>query len=137
MTKFSCLATFTALYFHSGFSWANPVALELLLLNGQSSINAPSACEPYQAELAESVMRVSPAPKTLSQDIATVLTEMMENPVNIESACEALPDKTMLCKVIFSVNESELEWSRVYQFTSPSKIESLPALNDLKCFNLP
>jgi len=111
---------------------ANQEALTLLLGAGHLRISKQPDCEPYQPESHQ-----SRAPKTLSQDVAWALADMVGKSVDIESLCEALPDTRKQCRVIFSVSEGELEWARVYQFTSTAVLPKPAKLSDLKCFNLP
>ena len=111
---------------------ANQEALTLLLGAGQLRISKQPDCEPYQPESQQ-----PPAPKTLSQDVAWALADMVGKLVDIESLCEALPDTRKQCRVIFSVSEGELEWARVYQFTSTAVSTKPATLSGLRCFNLP
>ena len=120
------LATF------SNLALANQEALTLLLGNGQLVISMQPACEPYQPDSQRSSVA-----KTLSQDVALALAEMVGKPVEIESLCEALPDARKQCRVVFSVNQGDLEWARVYQFERIVAKKNAITLKDLTCFNLP
>lgn len=122
----------TLLAAFSNLALANEEAMALLLGNDQLAISTQPACEPYQPDSPQ-----SPAPKTLSQDLAWALSDMVGKPVEIESLCEALPDARKQCRVVFSVNQGDLEWARVYQFTSFPNSLKTPKLDDLNCFNLP
>lgn len=132
MNKLLVVWTCTLLATFSNLALANQEALTLLLGNGQLVISMQPACEPYQPDSQQ-----SSGAKTLSQDVALVLAEMVGKPVEIESLCEALPDARKQCRVVFSVNQGELEWARVYQFTSSPNSLKTPKLADLNCFNLP
>lgn len=111
---------------------ASQEALKALLMNGQVAMATLPDCEPFQTEQQSTL-----GPGILSQDIASALAGMEGKPVSIASSCEATSDSSSQCKVVFSVAQGEVEWSRIYQFDTVPNSSNAPQLKNLRCFNLP
>ncbi len=123
------LLCYTSLAFSGSNGSAN--ALQLLISNGGELLASHPDCSLFTGNKPKGVNSDQPG-HSLLDDIDNFFADTTVRPVKITEECSVDQNQPRWCQVVFSNDDEELSWSRVYQFEIHNG-----SLKNLRCFNIP